>query len=202
MDPLSHVLSLSKVESAVCAELRAGGDWAVTFPGQLHVKFGVVLAGSCWLTLEGAEAPLRLRDGDGYLVVGGRPYQLSSDPRAVRVLLEAVWAPGQERGHCGTGLDTTLIGGRLTFDRANADLLLKALPPVIHLAVDSDETGALRATMRLIAHETATPRSGQTLMLDRGIGLSVNSPKRQACRDRPFLTHSGVPSEQFRRNTC
>jgi hypothetical protein len=155
VDPLSHVLSLSNVESAVCAELRAGGDWAVTFPGQQHIKFGVVVSGSCRLAVEDAGEPIVLRAGDSYLVTGARPYRLGSDPTLPPVLPEAVWPPGEELGHCGSGCDVTLVGGRFTFDRANADVLLRSLPPVIHLTAEADESGVIRAAMRLIAHEMA-----------------------------------------------
>ncbi|MEU4475176.1 AraC family transcriptional regulator [Micromonospora sp. NPDC023888] len=166
MDPLSHVLALSNIEGAVCAELRAGGEWAIAFRGQLHVKFGVVLSGACWLTVETVKAPLHLRQGDCYLVVGGQDYQLASTPGITAMRSEEVWTSGEDVGYCGNGHDTTLVGGRLHFDRANGELLLNALPSVVHLAADADPTGVLRATIQLLTYETAAPRPGQTLMLD------------------------------------
>jgi AraC-like DNA-binding protein len=194
MDPLSHVLALSNIDSAVCGELRAGGDWAVIFPGQLHVKFGLVLEGSCWLLVESAASPLRLSSGDCYLVVGGRPYRLASDPDVAPVPSDEIWAPGEELVQCGTGQDTTLIGGRFTFDRANTDLLLQALPPVVHLAADRDETGVLRATMRLIAHETAVSRPGQTLMLDHLARIILMQGLRAQAQRVPSATHPAADS--------
>jgi AraC-like DNA-binding protein len=191
MDRLSHVLALSNTESTLSMELRAGGEWALACPGETHVKYGLVLAGSCWLVVEGVDAPLRLREGDCYLVTGGRPYRLASDPALAPVLADAVWAPGEQLGYCGSGHDVTVIGGRFNFDRANAELL-RALPSVIHLDADSDESGVLRATMPLIAHETGIPRPGQALMLQHLAHITLMQGLRaRASRDASAsaLTH-------------
>ncbi|MEH1164011.1 AraC family transcriptional regulator [Micromonospora sp. CPCC 205539] len=199
MDPLSHVLALSNIEGAVCAELRAGGDWTIAFRGQMHVKFGVVLSGSCWLSVEGVEAPLRLRQGDCYLVVGGRDYRLASDPgRMPAVRSEEIWSADEHVGYCGVGHDATLVGGRLHFDRANAELLLNALPPVVHLRADTDSSGVLRATIQLMTYESAAPRPGQTLMLDHLAriillqGLRAHAGSAGASAHLPALLDPGV----------
>ncbi|WP_223190180.1 cupin domain-containing protein [Nonomuraea terrae] len=58
---------------------QAGGEWALRFPAYQHVKIGALLSGSCLLTPDGGPA-LRLSEGGCSLLVGGRPYEVSSGP--------------------------------------------------------------------------------------------------------------------------
>ncbi|GGK20412.1 AraC family transcriptional regulator [Streptomyces camponoticapitis] len=168
MDPLSHVLSLLNVEGVVSVPLLAGGDWAVDFSSHRHVKFAAVLTGRCWLIVKGVDEPIRLQQGDCYLVIGDRRYRLSSNPDVPAVDAAPVFAnliDGLAR--CGTGHDTTLVGGRFTFDEANAALLLDGLPPVIHVPAGSDQSDAMRTVVNLIGGEALGSLMGSTLMLDR-----------------------------------
>ncbi|NMO55264.1 AraC family transcriptional regulator [Actinoplanes sp. TBRC 11911] len=189
MDPLSQLLALSNIEGAVSAELRAGGDWAIAFHGQRHVKFGVVVSGSCWLTADDLAEPIRLGPGDCYLVVGGRDYQLASDLNLPPVRSDLVWTGGEPIAVVGSGRDARLIGGRLFFDRPNASLLVNALPPVVHLPSDSGEAGVLSETIRLLTYETEQARPGQSLMLEQLARILL----MQGLRARPAVSAEAEP---------
>src|SRR4051794_14264938 len=79
MDPLSDVLSLLKPRSYVSRGFSAGGDWAIRFAPYDGIKFNAVLSGRCWLAMEGVADPLRLEEGDCFLLPKGRPFRLASD---------------------------------------------------------------------------------------------------------------------------
>ncbi|MDR8052537.1 AraC family transcriptional regulator [Burkholderia cenocepacia] len=91
MDPLSEVLSLLETRDSFFTGLRAGGPWAVDLPPPDGIKFNAVVEGSCWLTVDGAGPPVRLRTGDCFLIGGrftyeeGMPLLLGSLPPVVVV---------------------------------------------------------------------------------------------------------------------
>ena len=53
MDPLSDVLSLLKPRSYISGGFEVGGDMAIQFPKHQGIKCYAVLAGQCWLSVEG-----------------------------------------------------------------------------------------------------------------------------------------------------
>jgi AraC-like DNA-binding protein len=170
LDALSHVLSLLNVESAAPSRFETGGPWALRFPGGYrHAKFGVVLAGSCWISPQDG-APVRLRQGDCWMVTSGGPYVMSSDletrvVEAVPVYLAAESLDCVRYGDAA--VDTVLVGGALTFDENNARLLLDVLPPLVHVPASSDQAEVLRMAMRLLNQETAAPALGSAFMTER-----------------------------------
>ncbi|GAA1310721.1 AraC family transcriptional regulator [Planotetraspora silvatica] len=170
MDALSHVLSLLNVESAAPSRFEAGGPWALRFPGGYrYAKFGVVLAGSCWISPKDA-APALLRQGDCWMVTSGGPYVMSSDleTRVVDAVPVFLAAESVARVRYGDAtVDTVLFGGALTFDENNAKLLLDVLPPLVHVPASTDQAEVLHMAMRLLNQETAAPALGSAFMTER-----------------------------------
>jgi AraC-like DNA-binding protein len=157
----------------------------VGFEGHRHVKFGAVINGHCWLTVDGARAPVELAPGDCYLVIGDRRYQLASDLDVKAVPAAPLFARLADGvAQCGAGQDSMLIGGNFTFDEANATLLLEGLPAVIHVPASSDHAGQMRATLHLIASEAATEGLGGALMLDRLAHVLFLQALRAYARER------------------
>src|SRR5271166_4374936 len=64
MDPLSDVLSLLRPRAYVTGALTAGGRWSVHFPAHEGIKCYSVVAGECWLSMDGVQEPSRLRAGN------------------------------------------------------------------------------------------------------------------------------------------
>lgn len=168
MDPLSDVLDLLTVASAVSSRFEAGGDWALSFGGDEHVKLGAVHRGSCWLRPAGEDQAVRLRTGDCFVLTTGRGFSIASDPdlRPVdgapvyRDLVDGV-------ARAGTGSDVVMSGARFAFDERSAQILLDVLPPVIVVGADQDRSAPLRAALDLLDHETAVARLGSSLVIDR-----------------------------------
>jgi hypothetical protein len=67
------------LQAAAPCRLEVGGERALRFAEFQHIRVGVVLTGSMWLTPHG-RAPIRLGAGDCYLLATGLPYTIGSEP--------------------------------------------------------------------------------------------------------------------------
>jgi AraC-like DNA-binding protein len=151
MDPLSDVLSLLKPATYAFRGLDAGGDW-------IH-------SGACWLALQGAPAPVRLVAGDVVLLPTGTAFCLYSAPGALPIDPETfftAFAPGQIAVLNGGG-GCSGVGGYFDFEGARADLLLRMLPPIVHIRAEATKAALLGSIERLMG-ELREPRPGGSLI--------------------------------------
>ena len=166
MDPLSDVLSLLKPQSSITAGFDAGGAWAVRFDDLAgRIKCYALTSGACWLAVDGVDDPVRLRAGDCFVLPSGRPFRLASDLNVEPVRASAVFAPARRGGvvtHNGGG-DVFLAGSRFDVDGRHAGVLLRTLPPVIHLGASSDRA-ALRWSIERMMEELRDGRPGAALV--------------------------------------
>ncbi|MBB2903382.1 AraC-like DNA-binding protein [Kineococcus radiotolerans] len=192
MDPLEDVLALIGVQSSVSAGLVAGGDWAMTFPPPVGVKFVAVRAGSCHLAVQGSTQRHVLAAGDCCLLTRRARFTLASDLSLPTADARTAFAkarsasPGDTaRGHTsgsdrgadggapadglartGTGEEVFILGGSFDFgERAHA-LLLDALPPVIVVPAASPAARALDWALAQIEHEVRTQPLGAGLVAE------------------------------------
>ena len=163
MDPLSDVLSRLRVENVLSSRLELQGEWALQFPHYRHIRFGGVLEGSHWICIEGS-APFKVNHGDCVLMTNGMPVRLASAPHAIGEDVHEF-----SRRHRGqdnivrygvSGARTVLAGSTFTFDDDTSDVLLRLLPPVVHLPASSVNDGPLRTILDLLGFETAINRPG------------------------------------------
>lgn len=68
MDPLSEVLALMKPQVYVFGGFAVLDDVAIHFPKHQGIKCYAVLAGQCWLVVEGVPEPVLLHAGDCFLL--------------------------------------------------------------------------------------------------------------------------------------
>ncbi|MDX2645225.1 AraC family transcriptional regulator [Streptomyces sp. PA03-1a] len=170
-DPLTDVLGLLDLRSAHFARLEAQEPWAVGFPGYRHIKFGAVLLGSCRIAVTGSGAPepVTLKEGDCYLIGGGRGYELAGGPEVPAVPSDEVFAgfrPGNTV-RIGTAPDAVLVGCGFDLDEANAAVLLDVLPPLIHVGAGSTAAEGIRAALELLRVETGEPALGTPFVTER-----------------------------------
>ena len=166
MDPLSEVFSLLDMQSAASARLEAGGAWALRFPAKPYLKFNAVLRGQCWITLLG-EQPHRLETGDTFLLANAPPFILSDRPCVAADDAAPLFAQAQSNVvRCG-GDETVLTGGGFTFQAGNAQLLLGALPPFIHIPAGEPAAAILRGTLQVLDDELGNGGMGASLMTRR-----------------------------------
>src|SRR3979490_2138613 len=82
MDPLDDAFSAVRVRESLYARVDASAPWAVRFREGKAARFGLVIAGSCWLTTEAPAKSIPLAPGDCYVILDGSTYTLGDDPRS------------------------------------------------------------------------------------------------------------------------
>jgi AraC-like DNA-binding protein len=166
-DPLAEVLSLLSAKSLLSASLRARGGWSVRFPSE-GVKLNVLIKGACSLILQGEQTAVPLRAGDCYLLVNCKSYVLCSDPSLPPVPWNEICANGTDRSVNldGGEPDVFVIGGRITFDEADANLFLEALPSIIRVGGASREAPAIHWLLTRLAEEWSAALPGAALAVD------------------------------------
>ncbi|PZQ50025.1 MAG: AraC family transcriptional regulator [Novosphingobium pentaromativorans] len=135
-DPLSDVLGLVQASAACTVCFTAGGAWALRF-SPTQVKFNVIRSGSCWILAEGSAR--RLSAGDCFMVAG-TPFVLASDPTLQPIDASLAFEDDATRGQVGAAAETEILGGSVSFDDAQADLLLPLLPGL--LLINAEQVSA------------------------------------------------------------
>ena len=166
MDPLSDVLALLKPQSIVSAGFDAGGNWAITVDDPVGwIKCYAVTQGGCWLAVEGVSDPIRLVSGDCFVLPSGRPFRLASDLGVAPIPASTAYSALRRNGvvtHNGGG-DVFLVGSRFAVDGRQAEMLLRTLPPIIHLEASNDQA-ALRWAIERMVEELQQNRPGAELV--------------------------------------
>jgi AraC-like DNA-binding protein len=165
MDPLSDVLSLLKPRTYVTGGLSAGGPWSLHLPAHPGIKCYAVVAGECWLSVEGVEQPLQLRAGNCLLLPHGRPFVLASDlalsPVDARTIISST-----ERYNgvlqVSPGEDFFLLGSHFALE-GDARFLLDVLPPIVMLG-DKAHQESLRWAVERVLREMRDFQPGGTLV--------------------------------------
>jgi len=154
IDPFSDFLSLMGARSVISGGLVAGGRWAINFPRADTIKFWGVARGSCWMQFEGDKAPLRIESGDVFLLCEPRSHVLGSDLEGERVdLADVLEGRVGNMVHHGDGDEFFMIGGKVELSIASSQLLLDALPPLIHVRGTSSQAQALRWLLDQLVRE-------------------------------------------------
>ena len=163
-DPLATIISLLRPQTVLSKVISGAGEWSIRKPRYEDPAFCLLLEGSCFLDLDGVGA-LELNEGDFVLLPEMPSFTLASDLSIAPKLLDLDSA---SETHHGSGpMTMRMLGGYFRFDRANKQLLVKLLPPVVH--VRRDEPGALRLhrILELISDEADAQRPGRDLILER-----------------------------------
>jgi AraC-like DNA-binding protein len=168
MDPLADVFTSMRVQSVVHGRLEATAPWALSFDAPAQAKFGIVLRGSCWLTVAGEASPVPLTSGDCYLLPRGMEHELSDDPSTPsRKFSDVVDRSHEVMEYGGGGTATTIIGGRFIFDVPSSAPLTSLLPSVIHIRATGEQALGLQMTVKLLAAELEAPGAGSQVIVSR-----------------------------------
>jgi len=165
MDPLSDVLSLLKPRSYMVRGFDVAGPWSIRFAPKEGIKCYSVLAGQCWLAMDGVPDPVHLKTGDCILLPTGRPFRLATDLAlepvdAEKFILAA--ANGRIASFNGGG-ECFGLGGWFAFAGKHAEILLGVLPPIVHIRKESDKA-ALRWCLERMMQELHEPQPGGVLV--------------------------------------
>jgi AraC-like DNA-binding protein len=167
MDPLDDAFSAMRVRESLYARVDASAPWAIRFRAGKAARFGLVIAGACWLTTEQPPKSIPLVAGDCYVILDGATYTLGDDPRSkplncfdvVPKLVDGAVSIG------GGGTPATVVTGWFVFDELGARPLTALLPRVLHTRVDGYRTDILKATLELLAKETERPGVGSGVVI-------------------------------------
>ncbi len=164
-DPLSEVLALMKPHSLSSGGFMMRGEMAISFPQHQGIKCYAMLAGECWLAVEGVAEPVLLRTGDCFLLPHGRPFRLATDlalePLDYTIALGRL-SKTDEVPHAGEG-GRHIAGGFFGFAGGRAEMLLHSLPPIVHIRSESDKA-AMRWSLERMREELRNPQPGGSLI--------------------------------------
>ena len=132
--------------------------------------FAMVSRGNCWLSVEGITEPIPLTGGDCFLLARGASIILRDSPRTrprstFREI--AATADGNVAHHGGGGVQTTIVCGSFSFDRASLRPITQLLPNFIMIKADQARTLALHNTMQALASEMAEQAPGSGVVATR-----------------------------------
>lgn len=173
---LSDVLTVAQVSGVLLGTLNAQAPWAIELPESAGAAFHAVVAGTCWLTIDG-QAPHQLTPGDLVLLPSRVRHELAAEPgfpprRFDEVLKASLITLGGEIVIDGPGVRTRVLCAGYSYDNDVAHPLLSLLPPVLHVATAQPDTGPqLRAVLDLLAHEA---RSGADIGAEATTGKLVD----------------------------
>jgi AraC-like DNA-binding protein len=168
VDPLDDVFAAMRVRSAAYARFEATSPWGITFAGGTTARFGLVVRGGCWLSVEGLD-PVALATGDCYVLVRGSTYALRDKLGSpTRNCFEVVGANvGSVIDIGGGGGAATVITGWFTFDAVSSRPLIDLMPLVLHAKMDERRTQVMASTLTLLDMETAGPGLGSEVVISR-----------------------------------
>jgi AraC-like DNA-binding protein len=157
-DAVTELLASLRVRSTVycLSELRA--PWGFEVDGANVPKFHLVLAGSCWLNLDGRE-PVQFQVGDLVILSRGERHVMSDRPGSPVTSLDFIVA-GHPLDHNarltygGTGALTKLLCGGFVLDEPAPAELISLVPPVLQMnSRSADITTWLEPVFALMRQE-------------------------------------------------
>lgn len=170
MDPLTQIIELLRPRALSWKYVESKGDWALGFPENAGIVFGLLLDGVCDLILPGVEART-MQAGDFLLMASPRSWLLRSGAEVDAIDFESIYSPPERFvSHVGSGagnLVTRFVGGHFGFGANHAELLLSVIPAVVHIHSSNQAASRLRQLIDLIGDEMMADRPGRTALLGR-----------------------------------
>jgi AraC-like DNA-binding protein len=168
MDVLSDVLSTVRLQSVVFASAELPAPWGIRAEPREHFAFHIVARGRCWLEVDGG-APVHVSAGDVVVLARGHGHTLrdalDTPARPLGEMLASGAFAGPARDAPGS---THLVCGCFRFDDLRGDVLLSALPAVIHTHELASDAGPwLAQTVRLLAYESGGEHPGAETVVNR-----------------------------------
>ena len=183
MDPLSEVLSLLKLKSYTSGGfvLNAGSSYEI--PAYKGLKCYTPLSGSCWLSVAGSSDPVPMQAGDCVILPRGLPFRLAAEKETSLLDVRRLEARRPEDPVLYTNPGVcSFIGGHFLFTGSPSEILLKSLPPVVHISKDSDKA-VIRWSLQSIMDELRDPQPGGSLIAQQLAHMMLVQALRLHLRD-------------------
>jgi AraC family transcriptional regulator, alkane utilization regulator len=194
LDVLSDMLSAVRLRSTVFAQTRLPAPWGIRAEGGDFFAFHVIVSGRGHLEVDGL-APVNIEAGEVVVVRPHQVHSLRDRPDTPTVDLNRLLAAGAfgpagratpealagsagvadaavlagSAGVADAGPHAThLICGCFQFEDMRHNLLLSALPTMIHTRELASEVGPwLAQTIKLLEYESLSDRPGMATVVDR-----------------------------------
>jgi AraC-like DNA-binding protein len=165
MDPLSEVLALMKPQLYVAGAFAVPGEIAIQFPKHPGIKCYALLAGECWLVVEGVREAVLLHAGDCFLLPRGLPFRLATDLSLEPIHYSEAFARFGMKSEALTDSESVryMAGGHFALTGGHAEMILQSLPPIVHIRRESDKA-AMRWSLERMREELRDPQPGGSLI--------------------------------------
>lgn len=171
-DALTHLLESIRMQGSVFSRAELTAPWGVESGKLGWGVFHAVVEGSAWARLADGDDPVELQQGDVVLFPFGDNHLITDAPDSPTRhigLLSSV--DGRGMGHLvvhGGGDATSLICGKVAFERAHAHPVLSLLPPMLHIRNDDGRVSDIvESLVDLIAGEVDEPVAGSDTVVAR-----------------------------------
>jgi len=165
-DPLEALIPLLRPEAVLSKVVSGAGDWSIRKPRYSDPSFCLMIEGSCRLDPEGIES-LELRQGDFLLFPETPSFVMASEPSLEPVDVELYPTGDAHYGTADGAAPMRMLGGYFRFDRANATLLVKLLPPTILVRRGEPGSSRLSRIVDLITEEAVAQHPCRDVILER-----------------------------------
>ena len=171
MDVLAEVMALLRTKGQLYGRIELSAPFGLEFPGGKGICL-IVTRGACFLGVD-RHPIIPLVGGDFVFLPAPERYSLrSSSERRLRSVLEVITAEAFHRSRLitygGGGTPASVVAGCFTFASPEGEMLVKHLPPIIHLpASGAHSTPWFGATLQFIAAESAENLPGSAAIVDR-----------------------------------
>lgn len=206
-DTLSDVLRAVRLRGAVFFNVSCSGKWAaeapaareiapLLMPGTEHViEYHAVAQGHCWAGIVG-EPPVQLSTGDVVMFPHGDAHVVSSAP-GLRGVSDFSWFPGaaidqlpmriaykganvQQTELVDPDAEAMIVCGFLGCDLQPFNPLIAALPRLLHLQADVDNTWIANFTRQAVAESHARRPGGEAMLARMSEMMFVDAVRRFA----------------------
>jgi len=193
MDVLADVLSNLRLRGQMYFRTEFVGSWGVTLPADRNsIRIHLVVQGQCWISVDGGNEPILLREGDFALVPHGAGQTLSDTPHADAVSLETLLNNGSlgddgvfRHGTRESKQQARLVCGFCSFDEELNHPLFLGLPPV--LVMGQHFTGKspwLAEAVRVITMESNLDGLGGSAVINRLMEVLFIQGIRHQCETK------------------
>lgn len=165
-DPLAAIISLLRPRTVFSKIVSGAGAWSIRYARHEDPGFCLLLKGECILDVDGVGV-LDLQEGDFVLLPETPGFTLATDRDLRPTLVAPTHSPEVRHGAQEGPVTMRMLGGHFHFDRANAQLLVKLLPSVIHIRREEAGAERLRRIVEFIGEEADADRPGRDLILER-----------------------------------
>jgi AraC-like DNA-binding protein len=189
-DPLADILNAFTVVGAELVRFESSAAFEAPLDADERFTFGVVIAGSHSIWLDGQTEPVRLGAGDCFLLTGalaGRFFNVEGG-REIDCSSYSGGSGGVMR--VGTGpMSDIVVAGRLTLDKEGAAWLREALPALIRIGADAAVAKPAGAIIELLRSESAAGAPGGRLITSRLADVLLVQIIRTHLEENPEATN-------------